>query len=255
MAGFNLAGFDKISLEEMSGIRLMSRIDSKYVVGLRDLYEILNRLEKDYFIQEIAGKRIFDYATLYYDTPGYEMYLAHQNGKLNRLKIRTREYTESHLCFLEIKMKSNKGVTEKIRIKHDRPDRIAGEGCHSFLRGNSPYTTSALEPKLWSYYRRITLVNKQKTERLTMDLDLRFQNDITQQIVELPRIAIVEIKKGGDSPSPALDLLSKMKMKASSVSKYCVGVALTEPEVKKNKLKSKLLMLNKITPIVYESIG
>jgi VTC domain len=255
MAHLNVTQFDKISLDEMSGIRLMSRIDSKYVVTLNQLQKILAQLENDYYVQEIQSNRIFDYATLYYDTPEYEMYLAHLNGKLNRLKIRTREYTESHLCFLEIKTKSNKGITEKIRIRHERPDTIESEPSKVFIEGHSPYSKSCLEGKIWSYYKRITLVNKQKSERLTIDLDLRFQNNNSHQVVELPDMGIIEVKKNNDAYSPALELFAKMRMRESSLSKYCIGVALTEPNIKKNKLKSKLLMLNKITHIIYESIG
>lgn len=255
MPNLDLSRFQKISLEEMSHIRLMSRVDLKYVVTVTQLKEILTQLEGEYFAQEVLGHRLCDYVTLYYDTPGYEMYLAHMNGKLNRQKIRTREYKESHLCFLEIKTKSNKGVTEKIRIRQERPEDIKNDGCGIFLKGNTPYTSDAIEPKIWSYYRRITLVNKNKTERMTIDLDLRFQNDGSNQIAELPNIAIIEVKKTPDSNSPALDFFSRMHLKQSSLSKYCIGVALTEDAVKKNKLKSKIIMLNKITPINYESIG
>ncbi len=255
MKQFDLTRFEKISLEEMSGIRLMSRIDYKYVVTLNQLSEVLQGLENDYFAQDIRDKRICDYVTLYYDTPEYEMYLAHQNGKLNRLKIRTREYTESQLCFLEIKTKSNKGVTQKIRIKNHRPDEIGNEHSRIFLEGNTPYSGANLEAKIWSYYKRITLVNKQKTERLTIDLDLRFQNYNNHQLVEIPNVAIIEVKKDSTAHSPALELLAEMKIRQSSMSKYCIGVALTEPNIKKNKLKNKLLMLNKITNFSYESIG
>lgn len=255
MDQLDLNRFDKISLEEMSGIRLMSRIDSKYIVTLSQLFDILSQLENEYYVQEIKGNRISDYVTLYYDTPEYEMYLAHQNGKLNRLKIRTREYTESKLCFLEIKSKSNKGVTEKIRIRNERPDKIENEPSRIFIEGHSPYLKSSLEGKIWSYYKRITLVNKQKTERMTIDLDLRFQNDKSHQMVELPDIAIIEVKKNNDTYSPALELMIEKRIRESSLSKYCIGVALTEPTIKKNRLKSKLLMLNKITNLVYESIG
>ena len=41
----------------------------------------------------------------------------HQNKKLNRYKIRQREYLISDISFFEIKFKSNKGRTIKKRIK------------------------------------------------------------------------------------------------------------------------------------------
>lgn len=255
MLDVKLAGFKRISLEEMTGVRLMSRVDLKYVVTMPQLEEILVELEGDYYAQEVLGRCTSNYKTLYYDTKDYDMFLAHMNGKLNRQKIRTREYKESHLCFLEIKKKSNKGVTEKIRICHECPDDIKGDESGLFLKQNTSYSIDALEPKLWSYYRRITLVDKNRSERITIDFNLRFQNDSTGQIVELPNIAIIEVKKSPCSFSPALEFFSGMHLKQSSLSKYCIGVALTDPGVKKNKMKSRIIMLNKITPIKYESIG
>lgn len=172
MNDVGLMHFENISLDKMSGIRLMRRIDKKFVFPAGSLQEILAALEQDYFVQEIGGKHLSPYSTIYYDTPDYKMYCAHQNGKLNRLKVRTREYVDSDLCFLEVKKKSNKGITQKIRIA-SRPDEIRGSEA-AFLSSHIPYDPMGLEAKLCSRYNRITLVNKAKTERVTIDLDLCF---------------------------------------------------------------------------------
>lgn len=251
---FNLSNFDGISLSQMDGIKLMNRMDRKFIIPLDLLPHLLERLTTDYDIQEIENKRSFEYATLYFDTPDYEMYKAHQNGKLNRLKVRTREYIDSNLCFLEIKKKSNKGMTRKIRVANSVPDSIKEGNSPLFLSSNSPYCSDLLEAKLWSLYRRITLVNKARTERLTIDCDLSFRNKCTERGVSLPGMVIVEIKKEQDSYSPITDSLTQLRVKPKGMSKYCLGVALTEnPErVKTNRFKSKLLDINKITSLQYE---
>lgn len=250
----NLANFDSISLSQMEGIRLMERIDEKFVIPLSLLPQVLSRLADDYDIQEINSKRTFEYATLYYDTPDYEMYKAHQNGKLTRLKIRTREYVDSHLCFLEIKEKSNKGVTRKIRISNESPDSIESRDSLLFISSNSPYCPDLLEGKVWSFYQRITLVNKAKTERLTIDYDLCFENTHTEQKISLPELVIIEIKKDHLSYSPIMESLNQLKMRSRSMSKYCLGVALTEDpmKIKRNTFKAKLIDINRITPFKYE---
>ncbi len=72
----------------MGGIRLMKRIDIKYLLSVSQLRELLVRLSEYYYVQDIEGEKFCPYATLYFDTPEYEMYHTHQNGKLNRLKIK-----------------------------------------------------------------------------------------------------------------------------------------------------------------------
>ena len=53
-----LANFSPITLEEMSAVKLMNRIDTKYLVCIKRLPDILELLQSDYFVQENAGKRI-----------------------------------------------------------------------------------------------------------------------------------------------------------------------------------------------------
>lgn len=245
--------FDAISLSQMEDIRLMKRIDRKYVFPVRLLPQILRRLPDDYYIQEVDGRRSAKYATLYYDTPDYEMFRLHQNGKLNRLKVRIREYVDSDLRFLEIKEKSNKGVTHKMRVSAACRDSINETESTWFLTSNTPYCPSALEAKLWSFYKRITLVNKNKTERLTIDFNLKFRNDNNGRKISLPDLAVIEIKKEQNSDSPVTSGLKRMKIKPQGMSKYCLGVALTEnrAHVKTNAFKAKIISINKITSFQY----
>ena len=46
----------------------MNRIDTKYAVPMSVLPAILEAAKNDYFAQEIDGKRIATYDTMYYDT-------------------------------------------------------------------------------------------------------------------------------------------------------------------------------------------
>ena len=85
-----LSAFSSISLEEMSTIRLMNRTDTKYIVSLSALMDVLQRASNCYRVQEVQGERNIAYHTTYLDTPDYAMYLAHQNGRVIREKIRVR---------------------------------------------------------------------------------------------------------------------------------------------------------------------
>ena len=65
----SLACFAPISLAEMGSVKLMNRIDTKFVVPQILLPVILNAAMGDYFVQEIDNKRVATYDTMYYDTP------------------------------------------------------------------------------------------------------------------------------------------------------------------------------------------
>ena len=90
-----------ISLEEMSGIKLMNRTDTKYVTSYQMLKEILLVARHDYRIQEVNGECNIAYHTIYLDTPDRDMYVTHQNGRIVREKIRIRTYINSDLTFLD----------------------------------------------------------------------------------------------------------------------------------------------------------
>ena len=85
-----LSQFSPISLSEMESVKLMNRIDTKYAVPLSVLPSILEMAKEEYYAQEIDGKRIATYDTMYYDTEDMDMYLRHHDRQLVRQKIRAR---------------------------------------------------------------------------------------------------------------------------------------------------------------------
>ena len=114
-----LAGMAPIQLTEMNGVALLNRQDTKFVFARRKLPALLSALQDDYRVLEVGGLRQMAYLTQYYDTADFDLYRTHHNGKRNRVKVRLREYRDSGLCFLEVKKKSNKGQTDKRRIRFE----------------------------------------------------------------------------------------------------------------------------------------
>ena len=112
-----LSAFAPISLEQMSGVKLMNRTDTKFVTNRTKLYQLLKLAQQDYYIQEIDGERNLEYDTTYFDTRAFDMYNQHQWGHTNRQKIRFRTYCISGLQFMEVKTKNNHGRTKKKRIE------------------------------------------------------------------------------------------------------------------------------------------
>ena len=117
----NLEQMRQISLDEMSKIKLMDRIDTKYVTSIEMLLPIFSAISQKYKIQTINGRQISNYQTQYFDTDKFDFYKMHQNGKLKRQKIRIRTYSDTILSFLEVKNKNNKGRTNKKRIQVNTP--------------------------------------------------------------------------------------------------------------------------------------
>lgn len=234
-----LTAFNPITLEEMGNIRLMNRIDTKYLLAAEELHALLQLAIQDYRIQEVAGERDIAYHTVYLDTPMHNMYLAHQCGHSVREKIRVRTYVASNLTFLEVKNKNNKGRTDKKRIKVSSIDTLVEEGGKDFLKRHAWYKLEDLRPQLENHFQRITLVNKAKTERLTIDSDIHFYNLQTGKQFVLENLAVVELKRDGLTYSPIRNILRDLHIHPSPFSKYCMGCALTDAELKQNRFKPR----------------
>ena len=239
-----------ITLDEMSSIKLMNRVDTKYVISEESCMELLRRAVDKYSVQIIDGVRACRYSTMYYDTADLEMYTIHQNRKLARQKIRTRTYVESGISFIEVKDKTNKGRTKKKRIAIDEQyfDCVSSSPeASAFLSERANYAPEAISPALITQFDRITLVNHAHTERLTIDMNLRFVNMRSNppQEAKVDRMVIVELKQDGLCYSPMKEILQDMRVKRLSVSKYCVGTVLSNPTVKYNRFKRKVRSIHK----------
>ena len=238
-----------ITLDEMSSIKLMNRVDTKYVMHEQQLEELLQMAVEEYSVQIIGDVRACRYNTLYYDTADYDMYTRHHNQQLTRQKIRTRCYEESGQYFIEVKNKTNKGRTKKKRITIPASafaDVTSNAAAEAFLREKAAYAPEEIEPALRTTFDRITLVNNAHTERLTIDTNLRFGNLRKATEGEMKGLVIVELKQDGMYFSPMKEILQRLRIKPFKVSKYCLGTVLTEAYVKQNRFKRKVRMIEKM---------
>ncbi len=240
-----LYSFDQITLAEMDNVQLMSRTDTKFVFNANLLPELLQKLKQNYRVLNVDGVNVNEYKTLYYDTDEFMFYHQHQCGKGNRCKVRQRTYVQSDLHFFEVKNKNNKDVTVKKRIKTPENSPDINSKAMDFYHNNAIVNDADLKPKLWVNYARITLVNKNQPERLTLDLNLNFENE--NQLKFVKNIVIAELKQERRTKSIFTELMSANNVREFSLSKYCLGIVSLFPEVKQNNFKSKLLTLKKIS--------
>jgi len=239
-----------IVLCQMESIMLMNRIDTKYLTDRCTLEKILEKVaESGYLIFETGGEVIHDYKSLYYDTPSLQMYLDHHNRRLVRQKLRTRCYSSGE-TFLEIKSKNNHGRTKKKRFEI-APEKywmmnIDDESIASWLDGRMTYQRIGMSPSLETVFSRITLVNPEKTERSTIDFNLKFNNVRLGNSAEMGDLAIIEVKQDGNLSSTLRDILLDFRVKPVRISKYCIGTAMTNHSIRSCRFKQKLMLINKM---------
>ena len=236
--------FETITLSEMDDVKLMSRTDTKFVFNFLRLPEFLEKLSRFYKVLLIDGNLIHDYKSLYFDTDDRKFYIEHHNRRVNRNKIRFREYVGSGLTFLEIKLKNNKGKTIKKRIKVDSISEEITEQQQKYIDKIVGYPIE-VSAKQWINFSRVTFVHKTQKERLTMDVNLTFNNKKDEG--DLKNIVIAEVKQERMSRSSDFMRVAKeMSILPMRLSKYCMSTLSLNPKLKKNRFKEKSLFINKL---------
>lgn len=234
-----LTRFALITLDASKTVAAANRLDTKFTFGLAILPELLERLTPHYFLLTIHGVRAQRYQTLYFDTPKLDLYLRHHSGIYPRHKVRCRRYLDSDVCFLETKTKRNTGRTIKQRIPS--PWVAAGimDQAHRFLQQAVPGLPTALDPVLRVDFFRLTLVNKDSAERVTIDVDLSYRTP--GGFCAFPKLVIAEVKRERSViRSPFLREIRDLRLRKGSISKYCLGIMALYSEVKRNRFKERL---------------
>lgn len=238
-----LEQFEPIYLEQIKEVELMNRVDTKFIVSRKLFNEILPELAIDYKVLEVEGTRLSAYRTQYFDTVGYNLFLDHHNGKELRYKVRIRKYVESAILFLEVK-KKYKGRTIKRRISIADFEKELTTGSKEFIRAVAEKEVD-LEQKLYNMFSRITLISKSSKERLTIDLNLSYTDEISEKTFD--HVVIAELKQERfDTNSPFYRLMKKNYVRPSGFSKYCIGAISLNAALKYNNFKEKLLLMDKL---------
>ena len=238
---------EPITLEEMSGIKLMNRTDMKFVTNKGKLAQLLEMAQGKYYAQFTNESKIAEYIPTYWDTDDLNFYFEHHNGRAPRQKVRVRSYIGSDLTFLEVKTKNNHGRTKKKRIEVPSQEILEVKAeANEFIDRLTHRRLDDIHPTVQNHFHRITLVNYGKTERLTIDFDVEFHNFETNDEAQTGQLVIVELKRDGNVYSPVLDILRHLRIKPSGFSKYCIGSVMTNRGLKHNMFMEKMVWINKL---------
>ena len=226
---------EPIALDELDA--LQDRVDVKYVISTATFAALAAQLRASHRVLEIGGRREFTYRTTYFDTPDLQVFRDHQQRRRRRYKARSREYVDTGARMFEVKLKGARGRTVKHRMPYDRAGLSAPalDFLHETVRreyGRSP--DPGLRSALDVVYRRVTFAAP--GERLTCDFDLRFGGGARLA----PDRVIVESKSAHGNAAADRILRALGERPEEGCSKYCLGVALTDPRAKRNGLRRLL---------------
>ena len=233
-----------VSLAEIDNLKLLNRIDRKYLLDKTEFLQLSERVAlMGYNILTISNSIIQKYETIYYDTSNLQLYLDHHNKRLNRVKIRIRNYHTTGDTFLEIKKRVNKGgETRKKRIAIEG-NSLNGDQERSFIQKYSKISASQLQPVAKTNFERVTLTSEEYMERVTIDFNLTIT--FKEQSYNLQNIIIVEVKRAKNSGNNGIsDYLKEKQIHPVTLSKYCLAVAALNPTIKHNAFKPLLRKLN-----------
>lgn len=239
-----LNSFKPIGLKDINDVKLMDRVDTKFSFNVDHLESFLKSLESDYNVLVIEDSPISKYNSLYFDDEILSAFNDHQRKKPNRFKVRFRKYVYSNIQFLEVKHKVH-GRTVKTRIPSESiPSKMNGEQ-EQFVHDTG--IDGNLNPTLQNKFKRITLIQKDKSERVTLDFEIEFE--WANKETELSQIVIAELKQSkADRNSIFYKLMKKNMIRPMKLSKYCIGMIVTREKenIKYNRFKKKLLFIKKI---------
>lgn len=249
-----LVGYTPIALEALGEARLLDRFDVKFVAGESDLVPLLAGCAPQYDMLEIAGVRQFGYETTYLDDPALRLFRAHVGMRPHRCKVRTRRYAPSGERWLEVKERQRDGRTVKVRRRLDgdvASGALTGAPFDAVPLGVAPET---LAPVLTVYYERITLVATDRSERVTIDRQLRWTRGDASAAA--PGRVLVELKQARRRTSPAWQVLRDLVSIDESISKYCLGVVALIPGVPPGLNRHQLRRLGAVgtVPLVRRAV-
>lgn len=240
-----LNAMETVSLAELDNVALLNRIDNKYVLNKQQLELILPVIQQNYSVLLIGNDKIFTYENNYFDTKDFQFYYDHHNGYTNRMKVRSRKYIETNTSFFEIKKKENIDRTSKTREKVDQLIAEIDENKKEAIQQLSRKPIADLMLTLNNKFNRITFVNNEQTERMTLDFNIHFSDDLNQK--DFPDFYVVEIKQSkSNGRSVVTEVLKKNNIREQSFSKYIFGIIALKDNVRMNNFLPLIKKINKL---------
>ena len=226
--------FPAVGLDDLvAEADLQSRIDRKYLLPAGQTRQLLDAFPAGSRVLEIDARRTFGYESTYFDSADLRCYLDAARRRKRRFKVRTRHYTDTGLCRLEVKTRDGRGHTVKTATAYAAEDcgRLTGPAQDQVARATGG--RQSLATSLVTQYRRTTVVLPGFAARVTLDTGIAFSLPGGPRVT-LDDWTIVETK-AGHAASAVDRLLWQQGHRPIKVSKYGTGLALLRPDLPANK--------------------
>ena len=238
---------EAIALDELGAALLMDRVDTKFVLPARLVPELLAGCVGDYVALEVGGRRLSRYRTTYFDTGDLTLYRAHLAGRMPRRKVRLRTYLDTGESFLEVKVRTNSGRTLKSRVPAHSADpeaALASADAQRWLASLAGTDPWELRPIVGVDFLRLTLVARDRSERVTLDMRLDFTRG--DALASFPELVIAEVKTHRQGRTRFERAMRDFGVRPEAVSKYCLGVMSVFEDAKRNAYKPLLRRIHSL---------
>lgn len=246
-----LLNFQKVSAGDILPVRFKRRLTSKFVMSEEVFLSLLPLLEESFHLITHSEEIFRTLNFRYFDTKDFRYYLDHINGKYSRIKIRLRKGGAGGPDELEIWSRQNKGSMVKNRIPVFDPS--AG-----FISNLIPahciaeVTVPELRPSLDIIYDRFSFLRNDSGERIIIDTGVSFfKPDSSIAELSLKNLIFAEVRRKRKQKSIFESALRNKNIRKTGLSKYCLGIAKTEPWLKSNTCKPVLRIIEKLLNQVY----
>ena len=232
------SALSRTGLNNMDSVELLRRFDSKYVVPESWLPELVQAVAINSRILEVNGEIDARYENLYYELPGEKFLEDHLRGKARRMKVRERLYGNNDRTFLEVKRRFPGGKTVKERMERGQGFKAGFNGEEQAFLEKHVKMEAGLEPRLYGSFQRLTLVDFDRRERITLDRGLHCGLVGEEPKPLLQGLAIIEIKQPRpDRYGPAQRWLKSQDerqgvvARKTRVSKYAMARLECDPDI------------------------
>lgn len=240
LIAMTLDDLDPVGLDELNEhAALLTRVDRKYVTTTDRLDRVVQALDPRTRILQIDGSTSFRYESVYFDTDRLDSFRSTALRRRRRFKVRTRTYTDSGECWLEVKTRGPRKTTVKNRVRYDRARaRTLTPAAVGFVADAlataqvGSVEADALRPALTTCFRRRTLWLPEDGARVTIDDELTVGRNGRAR--GFPDAVVVETKSGA-APSQVDRLLWSAGVRPARMSKLGVGMAVLDPSLPANR--------------------
>lgn len=222
------------------------RQEKKYLISLSQFYRYSSDLSHILSLDGHSDGEGYLIRSLYFDTLDDKDYEDKEDGVELRRKIRLRNYgPDTPYAMLEMKQKQGANQKKRsLRMKREDAARLAGGDYSVLLQYEEPFAAECFSlmnmlcyrPKAVITYHRKAFVAKENKIRVTFDHHIVgtescydiFSDSLIQNSILDPYLVVLEVKYNGFLLSYIKDMLRECDSSELSVSKYCLGRAVSK---------------------------